>query len=520
MQPLSQRMMCFLAAGSIGLAVILCGITAASVGIAIAHSSPIGGQTDFTEVTVHSGLRTNGTTVTEIVPGGPAWTMGLRPGWVVDPVLAAEVDGPGSVAACGRPDMCFVYQDRLARAAIAGRWSFEIVAATLTALAAFAWRRRPRMAGLLAMGAIATAAPTYALLGLIPIFPGLYLSSLVAPAVWVWFTGDRRRWALPLLATLLLSVAWSVAWMAMPDKYEVVENLRVLVIVGMVTIGAAAASGWIRVGDLQEMPDRTVDFAVAVAVTGAAAAAWWFGIVPAWLGAIMAGVAITGYLAFRHRVRGLVARLGFVELRQQATLRALEAERSRVARDLHDVPLQQLTAVIHNLDRRPGVATEATQLRRIAGYLRDVSVSLRPPILDDVGLGAALGELAGRFTEDGPTIRIGVDDQTGVEVDSRPPADVELTVYRVVQEAVANAERHARASLITVDGLIRPDRVFMTITDDGLGLSPRAAEQAQRTGRIGLASMRERADGIGATLHISRGQGGFGTAVSIEWSEK
>lgn len=142
-------------------------------------------------------------------------------------------------------------------------------------------------------------------------------------------------------------------------------------------------------------------------------------------------------------------------------------------------------------------------------------------MLEDVGLGAALAELADRHADDGGApIRISVDDQTRIDPDSRPPADVELAVYRIVQEALTNAQRHAHASVIVIGGAIGRRHARVTITNDGRGIDRQSVALAERAGRLGLASMRERAAAIGAALTVSPAPGGSGTSISVEWSNQ
>jgi signal transduction histidine kinase len=519
-QTLAPRTVSLRAAALVGAAVALSGTAAVLVGYAAVQANPFAGEGVVgPALPIRSGLETDGTElVTEVMAGGPAWTVGLRPGWPIDASYAAEFDLPGAVAACG-PTECVAYNDVATQFKVLERWRFEILAAILAIAGLATWRRRPRVAGLLALTAIAMSAPTYALLGQVSLFPALYLASLVAPAAWLRLTSDDRRWSTLLVGFSTLAVAWLIAWVDVPALYDFVEIARVLAVIGSVAAGIVIASGWIAVVDTPVTRDRTVDAGVSVAAIGWAAAAWWFGVVSGWVAAVVTGIALIGYFAFRRRLRTLLARVTFAELGQRATLQALEAERSRVARDLHDVPLQELTAVIHRLDQRPEAATETARLREVAGHMREVSVSLRPPVLDDVGLGAALADLAERRADDGGTpVRITLDDQTGIVPSSRPPPDVELAVFRIVQEALANAQRHAQATLIVVDGVIGADHLRVTVEDDGRGVDRHAIELAQRAGRLGMASMRERAAAIGANFSLSSAPGGVGTLVSVEWS--
>jgi signal transduction histidine kinase len=520
LESLSARAVSPVAAVLLATAVAVSGTAAALAGYAAAQGNPFAaGAVPKPALPFRPGVETDGTRLTEVVPGGPGWTAGLRPGWAVEP---GEADGlPGAIFACGGPTTCVIYHDLLPQSALAWRWWIETLAAILVIIGLVTWRQRPRLAGLLAIAAIAFSAPTYAWLGQVPLFPALYAASVVAPPLWLRLTGTHRLWTILLIGAAVVGAVWIIAWVALPDIYDVAEVARQLAIVVAVTAGIAVLSGRIVLVDVPIARDRIVDAAVVFAVIGWLAATWSFGSpsAPDLVAAVLAGVAVVAYFALRHRLRGLLARVTSAEFGQRATLQALEAERSRVARDLHDVPLQELTAIIHRLDSKPEVASETARLREIAGHLREVSVSLRPPVLDDVGLGAALAELADRHADDGGApIRISLDDQTRIDPDSRPPADVELAVYRIVQEALTNAQRHARASGIVIGGVIGRERLRVTVADDGRGIDRQSVALAERAGRLGLASMRERAAAIGAVLTVSPATDGSGTLVGVEWS--
>src|SRR5262249_44273841 len=106
-------------------------------------------------------------------------------------------------------------------------------------------------------------------------------------------------------------------------------------------------------------------------------------------------------------------------------------------------------------------------------------------------------------------------DETGLTPDRRPPTDVELAMYRIAAEAVGNAVRHSGGSAVTIDARIAPDRVDLAITGDGGGLKPEAARDAARRKRLGLLSMRRRAEAIDAELAIASSAGG--TRVTVTW---
>ncbi len=202
-----------------------------------------------------------------------------------------------------------------------------------------------------------------------------------------------------------------------------------------------------------------------------------------------------------------------------AAMRAQEAERARVARDLHDEVNQALTAVSLRLaataeNAPPDLAEELAETQRLAGQamheLLGLARDLRPAALDDHGLLPALrtqvrlfGErwaIAARFAADGPRPLLGEVEQ--------------LVVYRVVQEALSNIARHANASTVKV--LVQgcnDTHLRVSISDDGDGL-PRAGHGSGGSRGSGLDGMRERAMLAGGRLEIVPTPGG-GTTVEL-----
>lgn len=206
-------------------------------------------------------------------------------------------------------------------------------------------------------------------------------------------------------------------------------------------------------------------------------------------------------------------------------LSAQEQERLRLARDLHDGVGQTLTALTLTLDaaesllwagpnRPPEHARSAIRRAQelAASALeetRDVAFQLRPARLHETGLVAAVQELArmaGRAVEvttDPRLIRLGL---------LSPQAEVEA--YRIVQEALGNALRHARAERIRIEIEAASERLVIRVADDGVGFD------AQHAAGLGLPGMRERAAAIGAVLAIAS-RPGRGTTVSLSiplWS--
>ena len=146
-----------------------------------------------------------------------------------------------------------------------------------------------------------------------------------------------------------------------------------------------------------------------------------------------------------------------------------------------------------------------------AHQVRSVMAELRPPVLDDYGLSAALRWYGEQFTR-----RTGV--VTRVEdngSDERFAPAAETALFRIAQEALNNVAKHAAASQVVMslqcdDGLVR-----LTIADDGQGFDPLAAQKASRQPHWGLLTMQERAMALGGTLHVVS-EPGTGTKIIVE----
>jgi signal transduction histidine kinase len=189
---------------------------------------------------------------------------------------------------------------------------------------------------------------------------------------------------------------------------------------------------------------------------------------------------------------------------------AVEAERARLAADLHDDALQELSALVRRLDTAGD--TEGAELARsVAERLRAITSDLRLPLLDDLGAGPALEWLVGRFRPltDGEVRLERADPQ-------RPPAGVELAVFRVAQEALANAVKHGKPPITVRYRVDDAGAVSLSVDDEGPGIEPNAAEEALHAGHLGVANMQQRAQQIGALLDIRRWPSG-GTHVAMEW---
>ncbi|MCK9247583.1 MAG: sensor histidine kinase [Solirubrobacteraceae bacterium] len=187
---------------------------------------------------------------------------------------------------------------------------------------------------------------------------------------------------------------------------------------------------------------------------------------------------------------------------------AQEAERRRIARELHDELGQTLTALSLQIGRAPIDADARAPLAQTVGRaldeVRELARRLRPEALDDLGLVNALIALGTRVSEESG---LPIDRRISSPLPSLPP-DVELAIYRIAQEALTNVIRHAGATRAAVDLGVRGDRLVLVVEDDGRGHGGPG-----RPGG-GIDGMRERADLVGATLDIARRPEG-GTRVTV-----
>jgi two-component system sensor histidine kinase UhpB len=189
-----------------------------------------------------------------------------------------------------------------------------------------------------------------------------------------------------------------------------------------------------------------------------------------------------------------------------AALAAQEAERARVAQDLHDGVGQTLTALLLELGRLddPRVDGIRDGLRRSLDEVRRVARQLRPHVLEDLGLRSALAALTTDLFTNVPTHVVRGIAPGLPEVDEA----TELVVFRVAQEALTNVARHAGADTVRLNLNRRGEQLVLTVSDDGRGL-PHGADGT------GLRGMHERAALVGGHVTVSRRDGG-GTVVTLE----
>jgi signal transduction histidine kinase len=203
----------------------------------------------------------------------------------------------------------------------------------------------------------------------------------------------------------------------------------------------------------------------------------------------------------------------------EKVISAQEEERQRIARELHDETGQALTSLLVRLKtldqtcREPALHQQVDELRQLVGQaldnVRNLARELRPSVLDDLGLAAALERYVQDYQSHHP---IQVDlMMVGLAEERLTPA-VETALYRIVQESLTNIARHAQAQTASVLLERRGDRVRAIIEDDGLGFDPR---QASNGDHLGLYGMRERAELLQGKMTIES-EPGQGTSVFVE----
>jgi signal transduction histidine kinase len=208
-------------------------------------------------------------------------------------------------------------------------------------------------------------------------------------------------------------------------------------------------------------------------------------------------------------------------LYRQAQEAAVTSERMRLARDLHDSVAQaiytiklyseasfmayhagKVDQIIENLNEIQAAARDATTDLRVLIY------ELHPPILTEIGLAAALENRL-----EAVEARVGIQVELDVEGDRKLPQNVETELFRVAQEALTNALKHAQANQIKVHLFLDENRVQLVIQDNGIGFDFQEVEA--RSQGVGLGSQRERIQRIGGTLRLETAPG-QGTKLIVE----
>jgi len=206
-----------------------------------------------------------------------------------------------------------------------------------------------------------------------------------------------------------------------------------------------------------------------------------------------------------------------------AIFQAVEAERLRIARDLHDGPAQVLADLVLKAEILERIAQRTPEalpaeleefrslVRNAVGDMRRFMFDLRPDSLDDLGLVATMRRFSSEYQ-----------DRTGIVChfnlsgeDRRIGPDLEEAIFRIIQEALNNVHKHSEATKVEVTISIQPERIVAKIKDDGEGFDVDAPPSAGR--HLGLLGMKERAEALGGTFEL-RSEAAKGTEIHVEFT--
>jgi two-component system sensor histidine kinase DegS len=214
-------------------------------------------------------------------------------------------------------------------------------------------------------------------------------------------------------------------------------------------------------------------------------------------------------------IGGIPGALPALEIHQ-----AVEAERLRIARDLHDGPAQVLSNLVLEaeiierlLKRDPDLVIAELQefrnsIKNAVADVRRFMFDLRPDSLDDLGLIATLRRLTTEWQQHtGVVCRLNI-----MGDERRLPPPIEEALFRIIQEALNNVRHHAQARTVEVNLDVRPDRVGLRVRDDGKGFDPSRAPEPGARRQLGVVGMRERAAAVGGRLEV-RSREGSGTEI-------
>jgi signal transduction histidine kinase len=461
-------------------------------------------------------LEPQGVHVQSVDPGSLAWSAGIRPGQTVV-----------SMGASGDPNGWWLItfdgidEHALRQGAATATARLGIAPATIAVVlglsglvAARRHRRRAELLGSLGLFVawIPLAASHEPTAG--PIVGAI---CAVAGAVWLVRWLDQRRVAGALLTFTVVLDGAAIASRALGDNSAATfESWRfdwaATIATGLVAIALGVTPKAVA---RRSASLRFVDIAAAVTGLLVISLVQLVAAPPPWLPVLLVASGLVIYRPIRATARTWMDRAIFAEERERAGIESAETERARLSRELHDDPLQSLVGVILRLEERKENAREQETLRAVAGQLRKIAVSLHPPVLDDLGLVPAVESL---FAEEGPIpVELELRSTPGFRPADRPPFEVELATYRIIQEAATNAIRHSGCRHILVRGDISPGAVSIDVVDDGRGIRERDIEDALRRGHLGVASMRRRAEAIDARL-THEPASGSGTIVTLRWS--
>lgn len=502
--------------------------------------------------------------VASVRPGGLAWHEGVEAGFIVlsveRAVIRAGIDEqvftpPGAVdaqeaAAAVLPGQVYMAKpgelpsplppEYLGSQVFTPLWAaarlwasaVAIITAGLLCLAAFLWLGYRRLTRKPALGIetpllAAAASPPFLLPAYLTLTPRLVVltSALVAAAALVAAVAFAQLIATPrarrraLLGSTVLALAaalvGAVAAVAGMERgvmsilrwalTSAVPLVPALVLAAQLRRDAGRLTGSSRLASVLRAGDTAVLAtlpAVAIAPLAALTSTPLLQPLVVWVAVVgitraVAVLPVAREAAREARDRGLVVDEG-------------ESERARIAADIHDDVIQDLSMLVHRLDRA-GEDDAAATLRGAIDRLRAICADLRLPVIHDLGLAAALEALVGEVRAGS-----GIDIDLRYDGEERLPHDVELGLYRIAQEAVANTVKHGRPP-IAVRLRAEAGRAELEVEDRGPGVGEDALARPASPGHLGFLTMAQRADKLGAELAVAdRPEGG--TRVRVVWS--
>jgi two-component system sensor histidine kinase DegS len=207
-----------------------------------------------------------------------------------------------------------------------------------------------------------------------------------------------------------------------------------------------------------------------------------------------------------------------------SVLEAQEIERQRIARDLHDTTVQNLTSMVHkselciklididSIRAKLELNTMSNTIKSVINDMRGIIYNLKPMTLDDLGLSITVQRYANKIMDQNNIL---VKVQTNEEIKEILPV-IKLTLFRIIQEACNNVIKHAKASMIYIDICYDDHRVKVIVKDDGIGFNVEKMQpnNSEQTSSFGLSIIKERISLLSGTLDI-QSEKGKGTVVTV-----
>ena len=345
---------------------------------------------------------------------------------------------------------------------------------------------------------------------------------LLAVAIRLWRPGSARNVSSSLLtialaALLIVDTVYGLSQLTV--GWVPGGALDLIWVVYILCLGAAALHPSMRsLSEPAPPPTPRLTWQRRILLTGATLMAPAMLVIqsvrhqPIDIGVNAAGTVVL-FVLLTARMTGLAGQAARQQERERALAKVLEAaqqERIRLAADLHDGPVQELTALNYGLERvdrrlqtdgpdavRELLGEQKNHLTMVTRTLRSLLSELRPPALDEHGLAGALKLYGDAFAK-----QAGVNVSVDAQVDERPAPEVETIVYRITQEALTNVAKHAQARHVWIRLASGDQAVDLTIRDDGVGFDPEQAARLLKDGHFGLVGMRERAEMGGGRMDL------------------